>query len=139
MSRLFGLYAALTPEKREAAIAQDYETVFGTDRGMRVLADILAMAACFEATLSTDRVNRDMIDGKRELALSIFERAGFARAQLPEAMIANSLISIRRMTDEPDANAAAGAAAGLDGGLVPEFERPIDAVPERRFDDIAGD
>ena len=135
MSRLFGQYAELTPEKREAAIADDYQAVFGSDRGQRVLADILTMASCFEAILSTDRVNRDMIDGKRELALSIFERAGFARADLPEAMIRNSLNSIRRMTDEPNTDAA----GKLDAGLVPEFERPIDAVPERDRDDIAGD
>lgn len=84
-------YRETDPGKLEAAIERDYRQLFQTALGARVLAHILHESSMFASTLSTDRVNRDMIDGKREMALSICERAGYLRGGLPVALLTDDL------------------------------------------------
>lgn len=89
--RIFRRYPGTDADKRDAALADDYRRTFGTPHGARVLADIMHQASMFQSTLSTERATRDMIDGKRELAMTIFELAGFCGSELPAAMIADNI------------------------------------------------
>lgn len=89
--RIFRRYPATPPEKLDAAINADYAALFQSDRGARVLADIMTEASLFASTLVKDRATRDMLDGKRELAMTIFERAGFAAGSLPAALVSDDL------------------------------------------------
>lgn len=89
--RIFARFGATPEHRREDVIDADYRAVFQSERGSRVLADIMQMASIFNSTISTDRVVRDITDGKRELALAIAERAGFMSEKLPAAIISDDL------------------------------------------------
>ncbi len=93
---IFRRYPDTDEDKVDAATGADFATVFQSDQGARVLAQIMIDAGIFNSTLSTDRVNRDMIDGKRELALSIAERAGFVSDRIPFALITDNLKTARK-------------------------------------------
>lgn len=100
--RLFRRYPATAPENLDAAINADYAAVFQTERGARVLADMMTEAELFNSTLSKHRADRDMLDGKRELMMTVFERAGFSAGALPAAMISDDLRKAIKEADRDD-------------------------------------
>lgn len=104
--RIFRRYPSTPPEKIDAAVNADYAAVFQTEKGARVLADIMTEASLFSSTLAKDRATRDMLDGKRELAMTIFERAGFTGGALPAAIISDDLRKAIKEADHDDAEPA---------------------------------
>lgn len=96
---------AETVEAHDAATLADFRGTFQTMRGSRVLAIILREAGMFQMPLTDDRRNLDMLDGKRELAMTIMELAGFDLESMPKAMVADDLRQAKIITetdDEPD-------------------------------------
>ena len=88
----FSLFPWLDGEKRDKAIREDYARVFGTTAGRRVLADILNLGNVANSTGHlTHRRRVDVNDGRRQLALQIFDYAGGARDRLTMAMIEDNL------------------------------------------------
>ena len=122
-SRALGFVAPLAhlpPERQSEQLARDYRHAFGSDRGARVLGDIMHRAGVFGAyPYGLPREERDRIDGQRELALAIAAAAGFELERMPQAAMNDDLRQAskgehdERNTNgpDPDPDTATGDAA----------------------------
>jgi hypothetical protein len=89
---IFNPHPEAKPEDKAELRRRDFEEIFGNAKGARVLAEILRMAdITLAAPPGAARADRDMIEGRRELALMIFEMAGFGRDKLPDALVFDDL------------------------------------------------
>lgn len=126
--RIFRRYPATPPEKIDAAINQDFADVFQTERGARVLAEILTEAGVFNSTMAKDRATRDMLDGKRELAMTILERAGFVGGKMPAAVLSDDLRRAMKEADRDDTSPAEPLIAvrrSIDSDIIFDGDEPI--------------
>lgn len=87
VSLLFPYGRETAPRARDAAQREDYRRLFSSALGQKVLADILNEGGLFRAhARGFDERSLFMLEGRRWLALDIFDKAGGARARLGIAM-----------------------------------------------------
>lgn len=105
-----------TEAAKDLAMREDFQFVFGTPQGARVLAVILHKGMVFSSTRSLDRATRDMVDGGRELAMEIYELAGFRRDALSRALIENDLRLAQEENRHGPDDTSTGDSAGINTG-----------------------
>lgn len=140
MMKVRGLVSLLAPflarddEKREAARRADYRRLFASTLGRRVLADILNEGGLFRPHAGRyDDRSLALLEGRRWLALDIFDLAGGARDRLGLAMTRDD---IGEALNEPDAHRLP---ADRDPAADPEFAgRGADGEPLFVAGDPAG-
>jgi hypothetical protein len=90
LAKIFNPYDDVEKHRRDDAIRNDFIDLFATTRGRRVLAHIVNMGNVFSTTgmlLDATRRRVDVNDGRRQLALEIFDLSGGARDRLSTAVV----------------------------------------------------
>lgn len=102
--RLFRRMPHAAPAEKVTQLEKDFQDVFQTQQGARVLAEILHMSEMFQVVApGASEQDLRIIEGRRELALMIFERAGYLANKLPITMVKDDLQhAIKDGNDEHD-------------------------------------
>ncbi len=107
-------------EDRQRARGEDYRRLFASTLGRRVMADILREGGLFTAHAGRfDDRSLTLLEGRRWLALDIFDLAGGTRDRLGQAMTRDH---IGEALDEPDTRRASGASPAADAASDPAGE-----------------
>lgn len=115
------------PFSDERRKRDDFERLFSSTLGRRVLAEIINMGVVSRAHITVQEKSLFVLEGRRSLALDIFELAGGARRKLGQAYARDD---IGEAFDESNAHRPTRTQPGADPDESGESGEPLFAAAD---------